>query len=88
PPQPTFAQPSKSEETAHVPQTKTQPLDAIDEFAKREEEATNALKLAEKMWKIKPTAAESWYRKVVEKYPNTEAAQHASDWLKRQGHEP
>lgn len=87
PPQPTFVPPRQTLDTKTIPESvpeeTSEPLNAINEIAEREEDAANALKLAEKMSEIKPSAAESWYRKVVEKFPNTKAAREARDWLKR-----
>lgn len=91
PPQPTFAPPTPLPDPVPVPENKpvkTKLQNPVDTLAKREEDAANALRLAEKMWKIKPGAAEPWYRKVVEKYPNTKAGQKANDWLKQQNAEP
>lgn len=94
PPQPTFApesQPQRDPFSEPVEQHRP-PNDAEvpkqETPADREADAKNALGLAEKMLKLNPEKAPEWYRKVIERYPDTEAARKADAWLKKRAGEP
>jgi len=94
PPQPTFApdpetprdlfseqiEPARPPNAADVPEQES-PED-------REAAAKNALGLAEKMLKLNPEKAPEWYRKVIDRYPGTDAARKAEAWLKKRAGEP
>jgi hypothetical protein len=56
--------------------------------AERETAAQKALGLARQMSAQNPRAAGKWYRKVIEDYPGTGAADEAQSWLKKQAGEP
>ncbi len=56
---------------------------AAEKQTERELAAKRALGLAVNMSARNLKAAEKWYRKVVQDYPNTQAAHEAENWLKK-----
>lgn len=70
------------QKSANEPPTK-EPIKSKTEPADKEKSAENTLGLAQQMLKTNPSAAPDWFRKVVDQYPGTKAAEKAQAWLKQ-----
>ncbi len=70
-----------------IPPNPVPPINSV-EISNNPQAAENALKMAEKMHKLRPSAARKWYQKVVDEFEGTPAAREAAAWLKKQPAEP